>query len=70
MAYDERAKLGIEALPGNLWESIRIAEQSDLVRRALGEHVFSSFIENKKIEWDRYHSQVTEYEVDRYLSAV
>ena len=70
MASDERAKLGIEALPGNLWESIRIAEQSDLVRRALGEHVFHSFIENKKIEWDRYHSQVTEYEVDRYLSAV
>lgn len=66
----ERAELGIEALPGNLWESIRIAEQSELVRRALGEHVFRSFIENKKIEWDRYHSQVTEYEVDRYLSAV
>jgi glutamine synthetase len=70
MTDDERAELGIEALPGNLWESIRIAEQSELVRRALGEHVFRSFIENKKIEWERYHSQVTEYEVDRYLSAV
>ena len=70
MTDDERAELGIEALPGNLWESIRIAEQSELVRRALGEHVFRSFIENKKIEWERYHSQVSEYEVDRYLSAV
>ena len=70
MNDDERAELGIEGLPGNLWEAIRITERSELVRRALGEHVFRSFIENKKIEWDRYHSQVSDYEVDRYLPVV
>ena len=67
MKDEERESRGIESLPGNLWEAIRIAEQSELVHKALGENVFRSFMENKKIEWDRYRSQVTDYEIDRYL---
>jgi glutamine synthetase len=50
-----------------LWEAIQVTEQSELVRNALGDHVFHSFIKNKKIEWERYRSQVTDYERDRYL---
>jgi glutamine synthetase len=38
-----------------------------LVRKALGDHVFEAFIKNKKIEWDRYRVQVTDYETKRYL---
>jgi glutamine synthetase len=44
-----------------------VAEESQLVRKALGDHVFDSFIKNKKIEWDQYRIQVTEYELKRYL---
>ena len=33
----------------------------------LGDHVFRSFIQNKKIEWENYHSRVSDYEVKRYL---
>ena len=57
----------VEALPGNLWEAIQVAESSKLVRESLGDQVFRSFIENKKIEWESYHSQVTNYEIRRYL---
>ena len=67
MSEDERGELGIETLPGSLYEAIQATEKSGLVRRALGDHVFKSFIENKKIEWDRYRSQVTDYEIERYL---
>jgi glutamine synthetase len=42
-------------------------ETSDLVRHALGDHIFDKFIQNKKIEWDAYRSQVHPYELDRYL---
>ena len=38
-----------------------------LLREALGEHVFNSFIENKKKEWDSYRTQVSEYELKKYL---
>ncbi|GAH49128.1 unnamed protein product, partial [marine sediment metagenome] len=43
------------------------AEKSTLVRETLGDHVFDKFIENKKIEWDNYRTQVTDYEIKRYL---
>jgi len=37
------------------------------VKECLGEHVFWSFIRNKKAEWDDYRAQVTEYEIKKYL---
>ena len=67
MTNSELEKLGIESLPGNLWEAIQVTEQSELVKKSLGQDVFESFIENKKIEWDRYSGQISQYELDRYL---
>jgi len=67
MTEEERERRGIGTLPGNLWEAIQLTEKSELVRRALGDHVFDAFIKNKKIDWDQYRSQVTEYELKRYL---
>ena len=67
MTPERREELGIGALPDNLFEAIQCTEKSSLVKKALGEHIFNKFIENKKIEWDRYRSQVTEYELKRYL---
>lgn len=63
----ERAKLGIESLPGSLGEAISIAENSELVKRTLGDHTFGRFIEAKKQEWEDYRIQVTEYELKKYL---
>ncbi|MFQ5934688.1 MAG: glutamine synthetase family protein, partial [Dehalococcoidia bacterium] len=64
---EEREHRGIETLPGSLWEAITLAENSEMLHRCLGEHVFSGFLENKKIEWEDYRSQVTDYELKRYL---
>ncbi len=65
---EERTKRGIRPLPGDLYEAICETEKSSLVRKALGEHAFTSFIENKKIEWDKYRARVTDYELKEYLS--
>ncbi len=67
MTEEERQKRGIETLPANLLEAIRLTEKSEVVRKALGDHVFQAFIKNKKIEWDQYRVQVTEYELKKYL---
>jgi glutamine synthetase len=67
MSAEERQSRGIGELPGSLWEAIQLAEEGTVVRDALGDHVFSSVIENKKIEWERYRAQVTDYEIKRYL---
>ena len=42
-------------------------EKSDLVREALGEHVFREFIANKHLEWDHYRTHVTDYEINNFL---
>jgi glutamine synthetase len=67
MSEEERKKRGIDTLPASLQEAILLTEKSELVRKALGDHVFNAFIENKKIEWNQYRIQVTEYELKRYL---
>ena len=67
MSAEERQARGIRTLPGSLGEAIVLAEGSDLLRETLGEHIFDSFIRNKKMEWDDYRATVTDYEISRYL---
>jgi len=57
----------IDTLPGNLSESIHKMMKSELMRETLGNHVFEKFIDNKLIEWERYRSVVTKFEIDNYL---
>jgi len=68
MTEGERKKAGIESLPDDLFEAIKITEKSELVRKALGDKVFEYFIRNKRDEWSEYRKQVTKYELDRYLA--
>ena len=63
----ERRAAGIAQLPHNLDEALRVMEDSELVAEALGEHVFEFFLRNKRVEWDEYRSQVTPYELSKYL---
>lgn len=70
MSESERDKLGIESIPGSLNEAIALMEKSELVRQALGNHIFEKFIQNKKIEWEAYRSQVHSYELERYLAVL
>ena len=67
MSEDERRERGIDLIPGSLDEAIRVAEESDLLRRCLGDHVFDSLLRNKKIEWSAYRAHVTDFELKRYL---
>ncbi len=67
LSNEERKALGIESLPDSLGEAVLVTEQSELVRKALGEHVFTRFIELKKNEWEDYRIQLTKYELDKLL---
>lgn len=67
MCEEDKAKSGIKSLPEDLLEAIKIAENSKLIKECLGEKVFEYFIRNKKMEWDEYKAQVTQYEVNKYL---
>ncbi len=66
---DEKARnaAGIVSLPGNLFEALLVVMESDLVRQALGDHIYNKFLENKKREWDDFRTHVSQFEIDRYL---
>jgi len=67
MTAEERSARGIGNLPTSLLEAIMLTEKSQMVRQALGEHVFGAFIKNKKVDWEQYQIQVTDYELKKYL---
>ncbi|MFH1641204.1 MAG: glutamine synthetase, partial [Candidatus Omnitrophota bacterium] len=67
MSEEERGRSKIKSLPEDLLEAIKITEKSELVKKALGDKLFYFFIRNKRLEWDEYKAQVTQYEIDKYL---
>jgi glutamine synthetase len=69
MSHRERRHLRIDELPGNLSDAIDELEKSDLMRDALGDHIFDHFVAAKRAEWDSYIRHVSQWEIERYLSA-
>jgi glutamine synthetase len=67
ISADDRRKLGIEQLPETLGEAVEIAAESELVLKTLGEHTFTRFVEIKRQEWEDYRSQLSQWEIERYL---
>jgi glutamine synthetase len=69
---DEKArdKAGIISLPGSLHQALTLVSKSTLVRETLGDHIFEKFVENKRIEWDRFRTHVSQFEIDRYLPMI
>ena len=63
----ERAAAGVRDLPQSLAEALDAMEGSELVREALGDHIFEWFLRNKRAEWADYKAQVTPFELARYL---
>ncbi len=63
----ERRSLGIESLPRNLEEALRLMENSELAADTLGEHVFEYFMRNKRDDFEAYRNQVTPWELDRHI---
>jgi glutamine synthetase len=67
LSEKERAKYGIRQLPESLGHALAIMEESELMKETLGEHIFNNFIHVKHKEWENYRTQVTRWEIDKYL---
>jgi glutamine synthetase len=60
---------GIQELPGTLGQAIDELRADPVVCEALGDHVLEHYVEAKTAEWNEYRTQVTQWELDRYLEA-
>jgi len=67
LSEKEREKHGIEQLPDSLGHALSLMAKSEFVREALGDHIYNNFLHVKHREWDEYRTQVTKWEIDRYL---
>ena len=67
---EQRRERGIVSLPETLGEAIDELSQSELARKALGPHIFDRYVELKRGEWDEYRVQLTEWELQKYLSVL
>lgn len=63
----ERKKQRIDSLPGSLYEALELMDKSLVARAALGDHIFTEFMTAKNKEWDSYRTDVSKWELDRYL---
>lgn len=68
MEEDERKRLGIESLPGSLLEALYELEKDEVIKSALGEHIYEKLVEGRMQEWQEYNMQVTDWEVKQYLT--
>ena len=68
---EHRRELGIELLPDNLLDATRALERDDVLREAFGtcrhEDYVDYFVRIKREEWQRAQSEITGWELDRYL---
>ncbi len=74
LTEDEVASLGLVAMPPTLWHALEHLEADPVLRDGLGKtpdcDYVDYFVATKRTEFRASHSQVTPWEVERYLSAV
>ncbi len=70
--HDELRARGLDTLPSNLMQATMELERDEVIREALGEarneDYVDYFIRVKRDEWNRYHEQVTPWEIKEYLT--
>jgi glutamine synthetase len=67
MTYRERRHHRIDDLPRDLHEALDCLEKDQVVLDALGQHIAGRYLEAKRSEWAEYISQVSEWEIRKYL---
>ncbi|MCL1792078.1 MAG: type I glutamate--ammonia ligase [Peptococcaceae bacterium] len=65
---EELSRMGIEALPGNLKEALGALTRDEVIREALGPHIYSRFLEAKSREYEEYNMTVHDWEIRQYLA--
>lgn len=64
---DKLSAMNINTLPASLHESIDELKKNRLIQEALGEHLFNRYISIKTREWNEFKTQVTKWELEKYL---
>lgn len=67
LSQEEREALGIRSLPSNLAEALEELKNDEVIKEALGDHIYDRFMRVKRDEWNRYQAFVHPWELQEYL---
>jgi glutamine synthetase len=67
LSLQELHEKGIGVLPGTLAEAIQALKEDEVIKEALGEHIYNKFIETKEKEIDEGRLAVTDWEREKYV---
>lgn len=67
MDEEQRAAAKIFDLPSTLHNAIKELRKDDVVKEALGEHIYKNFVKSKRFEWGNYKQTVSEWEREQYI---
>jgi glutamine synthetase len=67
MNGEDRATAGIDSLPADLLEAVKLMQGDELVKATLGSHIMENYVTAKIDEWNDYRTQVYDWELKKYL---
>ena len=68
LSEETRQDLGIDMLPGSLYEALAAFKADALLQKALGASLTEAFTKARQAEWDEFRTHVTDWEINRYLT--
>ena len=66
----ELKEAGVEKLPMNLMEACQEFEKDEYIKNVLGNDLVQKYTQAKKKEYEEYVTQVTEWELNKYLHRI
>ena len=67
MNAEERQAHGIDNLPPSLDAALQALDNDEVIKEALGEHIYENFKEAKEVEFDMFRTTVHQWERDMYM---
>ena len=67
MQSSEKEGRGIELLPGDLGAALEEFKKDAYLQEVFGSHISGKYVEAKEAEWAEYRTQVTDWEIEKYL---
>ncbi len=67
MQTSEKEERGIELLPGDLGAALEEFKKDAYLQEVFGSHISGKYVEAKEAEWAEYRTQVTDWEIEKYL---
>lgn len=67
MTREEREEMGVQELPGSLFEAIEELEKDPVIKGVFDPTLYAAYLRAKKAEWDEFRIHVTDWEIQRFL---